>query len=269
MRLGLKSAFGIALLSGMAAAESVQTVLGHQITVTGDGIFNGTLVADGVVLLAEGVITLDPDVLVVDGVSLITGTSGAGGNSCNAAPFVLTLPDEGPAEIWGPVESCAHLLPEIDGARLVFTSDAVPGAAGETWVWTPDAGFASGPAVGFAATADWAALDGMAGAHPADVLTIAPVLAALKAGLGADYPIFADRISEVGSGDLTDAAYLGRACLKFACDTDWAVLYIDRTSNAIFAAWKVLDEIEVHRWPEDAALWPADAMAAIGAGATE
>lgn len=259
----------VALLCGTAAMAEDLTVAGHRIGVTEDGMGGAALVVDGAVMHENGVIYLDAAPQVLDGVTVLTGAAGAGGNACNAAPFVLALPEGAAPEFWGPVESCAYFTPAVDGGRLVFTSDAVPGAAGESWVWTRDGGFAPGPAKGFAATKGWEDFDSLAGAHPVEALAIAPVFEALQAGLGADYPAFAERISELGSGDLTAEGYQGRACLKFSCEADWAVLYLHKASQGVYAIWHVEGEIEPHVWPADTTRWPPEAMAALRAAVAE
>jgi len=211
----------------------------------------------------NGVIYLDPQPMVVDGATLVIGAAGPGGNACNAAPVVLVLPDAGARNFWGPVDSCDHFTVKREGERLVFNSDAVPGEPGETWLWSRESGFTPGPAVGFVADLDREAMDTLAGAHPVEALAIAPVLAALQSGLGPDYPAFAERISGLGSGDLTGAGYQGEACLKITCEADWAVLYIDRATRQPFVIWHVTGEIEYRIWPNDTNLWPSEAMAVL------
>jgi hypothetical protein len=257
---------GCALLIGWSAiarAENAVTVAGHEIVVTGEGFGEAGLQVDGVVLHENGVIYLDPVVQDLGGLAVVTGAAGSGGNACNAAPFVLALPDGGAPQFYGPVESCAYLLPVVEAETLVFASDALPGYPGEVWVWTPGKGFAAGASRDFVATAGWDAFDSLADAHPADALAIAPALAALQAGLGPDYPVFAERISDLGSGDLTPMGYLGRACIKFTCDDDWALLYLDRESQGVFAAWAVAGTAEPRLWPADRGLWPEEARAAL------
>ena len=110
---------------------------------------------------------------------------------------------------------------------------------------------------------DAEALDSLAGAHPVDAMALAPVLQALQTGLGSDYPAFAERISELGSGDLTATGYLGEACLKFTCEADWALLYLHRETQQVFAIWHVYGEIENRIHPQDTTLWPPEAMALL------
>ena len=253
----------------VAQADDALTVAGHEIVVTSDGIWSAELAVDGVTLHEDGLIFLDPEVQDLGGLAVVTGVAGAGGNACNAPPFVLALPKGGPAEFFGPVDSCANLMPSVEAETLVFASDALPGYPGEVWIWTPGKGFAAGPSRDFVATAGWEAFDSLSEAHPADALAIAPALAALQAGLGPDYPVFAERISDLGSGDLTPSGYLGQACIKFTCAEDWALLYLDRTSQGVFAAWAVAGTAEPRFWPADLALWPEEAQAALPAPVVE
>lgn len=253
---------GFGLFAPVLADETL-TVAGHEIVISDDGKGAATLAVDGTVLHENGVIYLDPGQQDLGGLTVVTGAAGSGGNACNAAPFVLALPEGEAAQFYGPVDSCAYLLPSVEAETLVFKSDPLPGYPGEVWVWTPGKGFAAGAAVGFVGSEGWEAFDSLAGAHPAEALKITPVLEALKAGLGPDYPLFAERISDLGSGDLTAGGYLGQACIKFTCDEDWALLYLDRASQGVFAAWAVAGTAEPKLWPADRSLWPAEALAAL------
>lgn len=253
----------LALLAGPAQAEDMQPVAGHSLAVVGDGLGVATLIVDGAVLHENGVIYLDSEAVMVDGITVVTGSAGAGGNACNAAPFVLALPEGGAPEFWGPVDSCAYFTPRVEEGRLVFTSDPMAGAAGETWVWSRAGGFTPGPAVGFVPNKGWEALDSLAGVHPADALAIAPVIQALQEGLGADFPEFVERISGLGAGNLMQTGYLGSACIKLTCESDWAILYLDRATQQPYAIWHVYGEIENRIFPQDTTLWPPEAMALL------
>ena len=157
-------------------------------------------------------------------------------------------------------------MPQVEAGRLVFASDALPGTPGETWIWSPEAGFAPGPAVGFAASAGWDALDTLAGAHPVDAFALEPVLETLQQALGADFPTYARLIGGLGSGNLTAEGYLGSACDKLTCDADWAILYLHRETQGIFAIWQTYDDTSPHVWPTDRSLWPPEALALLDWG---
>lgn len=267
----LEMGMGLAvLLCGAGAFAEELAVAGHSISVTGDGMGSAALVVDGQVLHENGVIYLDAPIQLA-GQTVVTGVAGAGGNACGAAPFVLAFPDGADPVLHGPLDSCREFSVQVQPDALVFATEPLPSEPGEVWVWNPVTGLTEALPEEFGADtgSGWEAVPTLAGAHPVDAMRLAPVLAALEAGLGADYPVFAERISDLGSGDLTAEGYLGRACLKFTCEADWAFLYLHPASEGVFAAWHVTGEVEPRIWPEDTNLWPAEAMAALRAEAGE
>jgi hypothetical protein len=262
--LGTVAGVLAALWTSTALAEGL-TVAGHEISVKDDGMGSAALMVDGEVLLENGVVYLDEATQAMGGLTLVTGVAGAGGNACGATPFVLALQAGAVPALYGPIEGCREMTLQVLPDALLFATEPLPSEPGEAWLWTPDAGFALAGPEEFTADAGegWEAVPGLAGAHPVEALKLAPVLAAVQAGLGAEYPVFAERISELGSGDLTPEGYLGQACLKYTCDTDWALLYLHPATEGVFAAWHVEGETEAHVWPADTSLWPAEAMAAL------
>lgn len=255
--------FGLAVVwAGAVSAESV-SVAGHKIDITDDGMGSAALLVDGEVLLEDGLIFLDEAVQQIGGVSAVTGVAGAGGNACGAAPFVLALTESKTPQLYGPLDSCREFTLQVQPEALVFSTKPLPSEPGEVWVWNPVSGMTEALPEEFAATEGWEAMPRLAGAHPVEAMTLAPVLSALQAGLGADYPEFAERISDLGSGDATAEGYLGQACLKFTCDTDWALLYLHPATEGVFAAWHVDGETEPHVWPADTGTWPEEAVAAL------
>ena len=260
----------LAMVWGGAALAEVQTVAGHQIDVREDGMGGAALIVDGEVLHENGVIFLDPPRQVA-GQTVVTGVAGAGGNACGAAPFVLALTERAAPALFGPLDSCREFSIQVQPDALVLTTEPLPSEPGEVWLWTPAEGLVQRAPEDFAAVTEggWDAVPSLAGAHPVEAMKLGPVLATLETGLGADYGAFAERISDLGSGDLTPEGYLGQACIKFSCDADWAILYLHPASEGVFAAWHVAGEIEPRVWPADTNLWPAEAMAALRAAGGE
>lgn len=255
----------LAVLWGTTAGAEGLTVAGHAVEVKDDGMGSAALLVDGEVLHENGVIYLDEATQTVGGVAVVTGVAGSGGNACGAAPFVLSLPEGQAPQLFGPLDSCREFTMQVQPEALVFATEPLPSEPGEVWVWNPVSGLTEAAPEDFAAdsSAGWEAVPRLAQAHPVDAMKLAPVLQALQAGLGADYPVFAERISDLGSGDLTAEGYLGQACLKYTCEADWALLYLHPATEGIFAAWHVDGEVEPHVWPADTNLWPAEAMAAL------
>jgi hypothetical protein len=275
--MAMSLVLSLACGGGTAGAQEALTVAGHEVSVTGmesgAGTGNAALLVDGKVLHEDGVIYLDPEPRVVGGVTVVTGVAGVGGNACNAAPFVLVLPEGAAPELFGPVASCAYLpLVEVQPEAIVFAADPVPSQPGEVWVWNRTTGFTEALPEPFApdAGSGWELLDRLDIAHPVEVLEIAPVYAMLEAGLGpADWAAFSERISGLGSGSRTGEGYLGSACLKLTCEADWAILYLHVATRQAFAIWHVRGEIENRIWPEDTNLWPAEAMTVLRGSAGE
>ncbi|NJM84341.1 MAG: hypothetical protein HC844_19530 [Tabrizicola sp.] len=262
MTIAGKAVMGMAVMGTAVLAQDRLAVAGHEVALRETEEGETALVVDGAAVHENEVILLDPSALTVAGVTVITGVAGTAGNACNATPFVLMLPDGEAPRFWGPIESCAYFEPQVQTDAIVFASEPLPSEPGEVWVWNPVSGLTEASPVEFGGGAElgWDALPTLAGAHPVEALKITPVLVALQAGLGADYPAFAERISELGSGDLTAEGYLGQACLKFTCEADFAVLYIHKASQQVFAIWRVTGEVENRIWPEDTSVWPAEAM---------
>lgn len=263
-KIGCVAGMLAAFLSSTALAEGL-AVAGHEITVRDDGMGSAALLVDGEVLHENGVIYLDEATQTLGGITVVTGVAGSGGNACGAAPFVLALPEGAAAALYGPLDSCRAFTLQVQPEALVFATEPLPSEPGEVWLWTPAEGLTQGAPEEFAAVAQggWEAVPTLAGSHPVDAMKLVPVFSALETGLGAEYPVFAERISDLGSGDLTAEGYLGQACLKVTCDADWALLYLHPATEGVFAAWHVEGEIEAHVWPADTTLWPAEAMAAL------
>jgi hypothetical protein len=261
----------LAVLWASSAGAEGLSVAGHDLEVKTDGAGSAALVVDGEVLLEDGMITLDAAAQTVGGMTVLTGVAGSGGNACAAAPFVLALPDGKTAALYGPVDSCSAFTLQVQPEALVFASEPLPSEPGEVWVWNPATGLTEASPEGFIAEAGagWNAVAGLAGAHPVEAMKLEPVLQALQTGLGSDFAAFAERISELGSGDLTPEGYLGQACLKYTCEADWAFLYLHPATQGVFAGWHVMGEIEPHIWPADTTIWPPEAMAALRAAEGE
>lgn len=263
-KLGFVAGTVAALWASTALAQEL-TIAGHEVTVNDDGMGSAALMVDGEVLHENGVIYLDEATQTLGGIAVVTGVAGAGGNACGAAPFVLALPEGAAPQLYGPLDSCREFTLQVQPEALVFSTEPLPSEPGEVWVWNPTTGLTEALPEEFAAEpgAGWEAMPTLAQAHPVDAMKLAPVLAALQSGLGSDYPAFAERISDLGSGDLTAEGYLGQACLKYTCDADWALLYLHPATEGVFAAWHVMGEIEPHIWPADTNIWPPEAMAAL------
>lgn len=260
MVLGL----ALASLPGLAAAESWD-LAGHRVELGEADAGGYSLTVDGAEVLSDWFVFAD-GTQDLPGGAVLFGVAGAGGNACDAAPFALWLPEGAQAQLSGPIETCSYLEATPIEGGMAWSSASLPGRMTEHWRWTPAGGLQALAPTPFAPDAGrgWEELDSLAGQHPSEALRLEPVYAALTEGLGeAGFQAFAERISELGSGDLTPEGYLGRACLKFTCDADWAVLVLDRESLQAYAIWNVEGEAAPQVWPQDTGAWPEAAKAAL------
>jgi hypothetical protein len=249
---------GLAAGAGDARAETEldrKTVAGHVVAVIETDDIMRRLEVDGSPVHEDGLILLDT-VQTVAGVQLLTGVSGPGGNACSAAPFVLVIEADGATRMDGPVDTCTYLELQVQPDALIWSAEPLPGVAGEVWTWTPAGGFAEALPEEFAPEAGlgWDDLARLDGAHPVEALKIAPVYEALVAGLGAAWPEVAERLEGLGSGGLVAQGYRGEACLKFTCDQDFAVLWLESGRREAFLYWRREGEGQV--WPAGPEGWP-------------
>ncbi|NGM45457.1 hypothetical protein G5B31_07895 [Rhodobacter sp. SGA-6-6] len=252
-----------ALLPGIAAAEDWQ-LAGHSVTLEDVADGGSRLSADGAVVLEDWLLLTD-GAGPMPGGAAVWGVSGPGGNACDAAPFVLWLPEGGAARLDGPVDTCTTLEAQVGPDSITWDSEPVPGEMSESWIWTPAGGIVAGPSTPFAPDAGrgWEALPELADAHPADALRLEPVYRALEAGLGPDFPAYEERISGLGSGGLEGADYAGRACIKLVCETDFAGLWLDAARREVFAWWRNDADGALRLFPADRVLWPEGALAKL------
>lgn len=252
-----------ALLPGIAAAEDWQ-LAGHGVTLEEGADGGSRLLADGAVILEDWLL-LANGAGPMPGGAVVHGVSGAGGNACDAAPFVLWLPEGGAPRLDGPIETCSYLEAQVGPDSITWASRPSPGRMTESWTWTAADGIVAGPVTPFAPDAGrgWEALAELADAHPADALRLEPVFRALETGLGPDFAAFEERIAGLGSGGLDGADYFGRACIKEVCDTDFAGIWLDAARREVFAWWRDGSDGALRIFPADRGLWPAAALATL------
>ncbi|MFZ1468009.1 MAG: hypothetical protein WAT09_03420 [Paracoccaceae bacterium] len=250
----------LAFGAGAAVAEEWQ-LAGHLVSLDEVPDEGAKLSVDGKVMLEDWRI-YEPKVMPVAGGVAFHGVSGAGGNACDYAPFVLYLPQGAPARLDGPIDTCSYLEMEVTEAGLRWTSPNIPGKMTITWGWTPDAGIIQSTPVEFMPDAGrgWEALPTLGNEHPSEAVRLEPVYNALKVGLGAEWDDFAGPIGELGSGGLIGPDYFGQACIKFECDAAFAGLWLDAGRQEVFAYWKSYDSPEIRLFPADRSLWPQGAL---------
>jgi hypothetical protein len=80
-------------------------------------------------------------------------------------------------------------------------------------------------------------LDRLPTGHPSEALALPGVEAAVKAAVGADWPVYQAMISHPGKGGWLGSDYYGSACPKADCDQGYATLYIDPARGEVYVTW--------------------------------
>ncbi len=255
-----------AILSGTAGLAETIVVNDHVLDLQRMNSDDFVLTVDGHVVHTDGLILLDADPQMIGNTTVITGVAGSGGNACGAAPFAIRIDAGAKPVVSGPVDSCREFDMTVGVDRITYTSTATPAEPGETWIWSPDDGFLTGPDIPFSADADltWDDLGALVNLHPADALRIPGVLDLLQGALGPDWPLFAERMSGIGSGQMVNGGYLGTVCIKITCDSDDAVIFLDPATRQVFVIYHVYGEAGDRIWPQDLGVWP-DVMREIAA----
>ena len=173
---------------------------------------------------------LDPQVMQVAGGAALYGVSGAGGNACDHAPFVLYLPEGAPARLDGPIDTCSPLdmdddrrWPALDQPEHPRPDDGDMGLDARSGHYRKHARCVC------TRRRAWlgARCPTLDQGHPADAVRLEPVYDVLIAGLGAEWDDFATPIGGLGSAGLIGSDYFGEACTKEVCDAEFAGIWLD------------------------------------------
>ncbi|NLS00126.1 hypothetical protein HGP17_25145 [Rhizobium sp. P38BS-XIX] len=245
-------ATGLALPVGAVDMDSFG---GHSVTIK-EKDFQKVLVVDGRELHTDEIITFD-DIYAFNDTLVVVGSSSPGGNACDASPFVLSFPAKGAPRFDGPIDSCASVSHQVDGASFVFSTGNVPGHDTERWQWTAGGGITSLPSVAFKpdASTGWANLRERAFTHPSDAFKNGEIAESLKAVLGADFDHFQELMSGVGSGQFKGDDFVGSACRPHACLDEAGMIFLSSHDRRVYAAWKP-DGKKIAVFPSPVKEWP-------------
>src|SRR3546814_20165257 len=67
----------------------------------------------------------------------LLGCTGPGGQFCDAAPFIVSFPADGPPKLFVPLETCGPVSSKHEADRIVFTEGGVSGETVKSWTWIP------------------------------------------------------------------------------------------------------------------------------------
>ena len=226
--------------------EQVLSIDGRDVLAEFDPRF-----ADNVRDVLKDAILHIEDIHLISGTPAIVGSSSAGGNACDAAPFVVSFPRDSNPRVDGPIESCRPVRMDVLVDQLNFSTTALPNSPGETWTWTTASGFAKSGSRDFVADTSrgWPELREKTVSHPSELLSFGEVAAQINDLLG------------VGSGSFNGDYFVGSACTRHLCQEEEALLVASIQDKQVFLAWKPSGEKIVVRPPVKQ--WPERAKAAL------
>lgn len=244
--------------ASLAAASAFEMkMFGHEVAIIrrDDGQI---LMIDGREVLKNEILDIR-DALLVGGVPALVGSSSPGGNTCDAAPFVVSFPQGLNPRLDGPIESCRPVKADVGANEILFATVPIPNTDGETWKWTPSDGLIKSENRPFVpdASKGWATLREKSASHPSELIGFGEIAAQIDALLGADRNVFSDIITGVGSGSFDGDYFVGSACTRHLCQEEEALLVASISDKRVFLAWKPQGEKIVVRpllkqWPERA-----------------
>lgn len=240
-----------------AMAIDIENLFGHAIRVEGE-YPELALKIDGRELHRNAIFHFD-ELIIVNGVPALIGSSSDGGNACDGAPFVVSFPPGSKPRFDGPIETCAYIKHEVFEDRIVFSTNNIPGKGQEQWSWTPADGLKELGVVPFVAedNSGWQVLRERSFQHPSDALGNAEIAQTLKALLGSDFNAFQEIVTGTGAGEFKSDDYVATTCTPHMCREQEALLFLSAKDRRAFAAWKPYEQkIIVHppvnQWPEKA-----------------
>ncbi|WP_407530113.1 hypothetical protein [Methylobacterium oryzisoli] len=174
------------------------------------------------------------------GTPVLIGNSSAGGNSCEAVPFVISLPVGKAPSFDGPINTCWVVNYTVGADRISFSTPAAPNAEGERWVWTPADGLRSDGRVAFAPASDkgWADLRDRSLEHPMELFDNGAVSVRLAQLLGDQKPQALTAMSGPGGGRYEGDRFIGEVCQWHNCPSSGGITVVDIPGKRVFIAWK-------------------------------
>jgi hypothetical protein len=238
-----------------AQAQDAEAIIAAHVRVIDKPDGQQSLQVDGRERHVNAILTLEQSAFVAN-VPVAIGLSGDGGNSCDAAPFVVSFPKGQKPRLDGPLSVCATVSREMKKNHILVSTAAIPGSHGQRWRWTPAKGFQ--PAGVVVHTPDrrlgWAKLRERKPSHPFDLFDYREVAAALDRLLKGDKRRFLTHISGPGDVEERGEMLVGQACPPHACADAGALVVVSLATKQIYVAWKPEDRAVVTRpaWAE----WP-------------
>jgi len=249
-----------ALTTTAHAAPDIQTIAGHKVEIVSGNDGNETLKVDGKTIHHNGYVSID-EVKNLGEVEVAIGSSGSGGNACDAPPFVLSFAKGKKPRFDGPLDACKTVTYKIEADRIRFESKALEGDDGEAWIWTPGRGFKSAGLVKHMPdmAKGWSDLSAHHDLHPSELLDLGEIATPLLRLIGKDRKEVLPVLNGVGSGEFVGDLYVGTSCRPHACSDAGVIVIADPKTKQLYIGWK----IERHKIEKRAtnSAWPKPVVA--------
>jgi hypothetical protein len=217
-----------------------------------------TLHVDGAKLHENALIDIH-SLAEVDGGVIAVGSTSAGGNACDADPFIVFAAPKKKPTLIGPVSFCRASLWSISGNTVRLWTPPLPGMDGESWEWTVGGQLKKLGATKHQPKANWGWDEFKTAkdvAYTIDLFDYQPVSEALYAILGSDASyLIPDLLAVQVGSEHRNGVFVGETCMAHACSTAGTLIAVDANSRQVFVAWKGQDSDfqfrpEVNKWPD-------------------
>ncbi|WP_156462824.1 hypothetical protein [Methylobacterium sp. Leaf93] len=260
----------LAFPTSVMASDNSIVAFGHKVELIRPKAAEGRVEVDGRSIHQNWSLSLD-EVALVGGVPVLLGSSGNGGNSCEATPFVISFPDGKTPRFDGPVDTCWIVTHKIASDRITFSTPAMPDADGEKWTWTPADGLKSDGKVKFVPSAEkgWSDLRDRSLNHPMGLFDYGPVATRIDQLLGDRKAQFLTAMNGPGIGRYEGDWFIGTACQRHNCSYtgSGSIVALDIPGRRLFLAWKP-DGKKIEVRPA-VAEWPSEARRSLATWAKE
>ncbi len=259
--LSMKSLKAMILLIGVVGASPGNAdefrAFGHTVqTVPSD---NGEIIKINGREMHRNVHISFEEYAIVDGVGIVIGQSGAGGNACNSSPFVISFPLGEDPRFDGPLEACVGVSITVGKNQVNFEAKPFAGQPGQKWRWTLDKGVEATGKVEHvvSAASGWMALRARKIQHPNDLLDYRDFADTLKQMTGSDWGEIPKIATGPGEFEYSGEFAVAEVCQAHNCGQQGLLVVADLPKRVLYAAWKlegkkIAVSPAIGSWPERA-----------------
>ncbi|MHC1999715.1 hypothetical protein ACYQR9_04655 [Methylobacterium sp. CM6241] len=248
----------IAYLLSPAKAQQIDIeIFGHRLSYNPsyeDKDFNRVLNFGGNIIVKAANIHLKK-IDRMNNVFYIVGSAGPGGNTCDAAPFIISIENGKPPKLFGPLDVCAETNITYRDDSIHIVEKGAVGRKVRTWIWLPETGLSRTEMTKSADTSKgWNTLWDRKITHPSDILESNELLKSIERNVGPNLKHYLEQISGIGSTVYEGDILTGTACIKSECDQTGSFISLDLQTKTIYTAFKpryknIIVQPPVREWP--------------------